>query len=32
MVDVIVDVFAEIVDLFMHLWVDKVVDRFMSKK
>ena len=32
MVDIIVDVFAEIADFLINFWSDKVIDKFTSKK
>lgn len=32
MVDFIVNVFAELVDFFISLWLDKIIDKFTSKK
>ncbi len=32
MVDVIVNVFAEIADFFINFWVDNVIDKFTKRK
>ena len=32
MVDFIVNVFAEIADFFIDLWLDKIINKFASKK